>query len=316
MNNRYDVIIVGGGPAGMSAALYLCRANLKILLIEKEMLGGQMNDATHIGNYLGIDNCETGYNLAVQMQQHLINEADPALLDFYYGEVTDVNETADEVEVMLKSGLTFFCNYCLLTTGLKHRELGLSNEKELINQGYLSYCANCDAALFKDKEVVVAGGGESAAQYALLLSHLCTSVYVCDRADFKYMSAASHEKLINTPNIYLFSNHVVDVKQMKTDTDDERDQLCVYLDDGLFIMVNGIFVAIGLIPHNPQIIVNGTNTINNPSAYIYADPDGKVGGCERVFAAGDCVAERSYHQVVLAAAEGATAALSIIKKNA
>ena len=177
MDQLYDVVIIGGGPGGYTAALYCVRAGLRTLVLEKLSAGGQMATTAHVDNYPGFDEGIDGFALAERMQRGA--ERFGAVTE--YAEITSMDLTAQPKQIVTSAG-TFLGKAVMLATGASPRMLGLPNEDALRGRG-VSYCATCDGMFFRDKTVVVAGGGNSAAEDALTLSKVCKKVYLVHRRD-------------------------------------------------------------------------------------------------------------------------------------
>ena len=171
--NLKDLVIIGSGPAGLSAAIYAQRAMLDQIVIEKEMFsGGQIINTDRIDNYLGLYG-ENGYDLAVKFREH----ADALKVPFIEGKVEIIEDKGEYKEIHLEDGATVDAKAVIIATGAKHRLLNVKGEKEFTGAG-VSYCATCDGAFFKNKTVAVVGGGDVALEDALYLSNICEKVYL------------------------------------------------------------------------------------------------------------------------------------------
>ncbi|MEG0156047.1 MAG: thioredoxin-disulfide reductase [Anaerovoracaceae bacterium] len=291
----YDVIIVGGGPAGYTAALYCARGGLQTLILEKLSPGGQMATTENIDNYPGFDIGIDGLDLAEKMQ--IAAENAGAITEF--DEVTGV-ELEGEEKVIHGSLQEYRGKTVILATGAAPRRMGIPREEDLLNRG-VAYCATCDGRMYKDKVVAVIGGGNSAAADALILSKLCKKVYIIHRKD-KLKAAHSYlEPLKKAENIQLIFNGQVEalVGEEKL----EAIQVKVAGEEGQTqLACDGLFIAIGRVP-NTRLFAEGLNL--DPQGYVIADETTKT-NIPGVFAAGD-LRTKPLRQVVTAAADGATA---------
>lgn len=295
MNNQYDVIIVGGGPGGYSAALYCARAGLKTLVIEKLSPGGQMATTAQIDNYPGFDEGIDGFELAVKMQRGA--ERFGAVTEF--DEVTGL-DLKQHPKRVVTSGGEFEAKAVIIATGAKAKELGVPGEALLRGAG-VSYCATCDGMLFKGKTVAVAGGGNTAVADALTLSKLCEKVYLVHRRDRLRATRIYFEPLQKTKNIEFVWNAKIEgfINDGKFRGLKLTDVLTGKLND---LFCDGVFVAIG---HMPDTAIAAGQIDLDESGYIIADESTKT-NIPGVFAVGD-VRTKPLRQVVNAAADGATA---------
>ena len=292
----YDVIIIGGGPSGYSAALYATRAGLDTLVIEKFSAGGQMTETAQIDNYPGFDDGIDGFTLGFKMQ----NGAEKFGAKTVNAEVTDVNLKECPKIIKTDSG-EYFAKAVIISTGANHKHLGLQNEESLIGKG-LGYCATCDGMFFKAKTVAVIGGGNSAAADALYLSKICKKVYLIHRRDTLRATKIYNEPLFKTENIefkwnstaeeLLFENKITGIKINNKITGENEE-----------LSLDGVFISIGRKPVT-DIFKNQLDL--DDSGYIIADETTKT-NIPGVFAAGD-VRTKALRQVITAAADGAVAA--------
>ena len=295
MSHIYDMIILGGGPAGYTAALYAARAGLDTLVIERMSAGGQMALTDIIDNYPGFNEGIDGFTLGMKMQQG----AERFGAKTEYAEVLAV-DFSDIIKKIKTTGGVFLSKTVVIATGANPRELGLADEQGLIGRG-LHYCAHCDGRFYKDKTVMVVGGGNSVAADALYLSRIAKKVYLVHRRDTLRATKIYHEPLKNAENVeflwnstvlgFLVDSRIVGAKIKNKDTNSETEILC-----------DGIFVSIG---RRPATEFLGGSVELDQSGYIVADETTKtsIGG---VFAVGD---GRTKHlrQVVTAASDGAVA---------
>lgn len=296
MDNRYDVIVVGGGPGGCTAALYCVRAGLSTLMLEKLSAGGQMATTTEIDNYPGFDEGVDGFELGDRM----LRGAERFGTVTEYAEVTAMDLIACPKRVVTSSGV-FEADAVIIATGANPRELGLEGESSLRGRG-VSYCATCDGMFFRGKTVAVAGGGNTAVADALTLSKYCEKVYLVHRRDELRASAVYNEPLQRAGNIELVLNVFIDgIIHDKSVTGlslRRRDS-----GETFSIACDGVFVAIGRDPDTS--LVRDQLTLD-ASGYIVAGEDTRT-NVPGVFAVGD-VRTKPLRQVVTAAADGAVAA--------
>lgn len=295
MKNTYDVIVIGGGPGGYSAALYTARAGLKTLVIEKLSAGGQMAQTTQIDNYPGFDEGIDGFVLGDQMQRGAER----------FGAVTELAEVESvelygEIKTVHTSEGDFFAKTVIVATGADHRHLGVADEHELTGRG-VHYCASCDGMFYRGKTVVVVGGGNSAAADALTLSRVAEKVIIVHRRDTFRATKIYHDPLMKAENVEIHWNSTVDkllhdqrlngirIKNVKTGeiTDIECD---------------GVFISVGRSPNTA--LFNGQLDLDE-GGYIVADESTRT-NIPGVFAVGD-VRTKVMRQVVTAAADGAVA---------
>lgn len=291
----YDVLIIGGGPGGYTAALYAARSGLSTAVLEKLSAGGQMATTSQIDNYPGFPDGIDGFELGQQMEQ----QARKYGAETIYGEVTGVELRSDPKLVHSSEG-DFAGRTVVLATGAYPRELGLPGEQELRGRG-VAYCATCDGMMFRGKTVVVNGGGNTAVEDALYLSKLCAKVYLVHRRDQLRASAVYRKALDEQGVEILWNSRVVGLKKEtrltgveleNVKTGEKRDLVC-----------DGIFVAIGRVPDTG--LFTGQVELD-PSGYLVADETCRT-SVPGVFAVGDA-RTKAVRQVVTAAADGANAA--------
>ena len=296
----YDVVIVGGGPSGMSAAIYASRARLKTLLIEKAGCGGQIAITDHLENYPGFEEGINGFDLAMKMEK----QARTFGCEIAYGEVSFI-ETEDAIKkVILSDKKEYFTKTIIIASGANFKKLGFEGEQEFIGKG-VSYCDTCDGPFFRNKEIAVVGGGDSALQEALYLTKLATKVNLIHRRDQFRAAKILQEKVFAESKINIIFDSVVEkisgnlsVEQitLKNVKNNISSQLSV----------NGIFVFVGWLP-NTKFLSNTTIKLNE-AGYIITDDNMKT-SIEGIFACGD-VRQKILRQVVTAAGDGAIAAIS------
>ena len=293
----YDVIVVGSGPAGLTAALYCARAGFDVLVLEKYIPGGQMVTSNEIENYPGFPEAVDGFTLTMNMKK----QAERFGSKHAYGNVTALR-LDDGVKILeTEDGSVYRAKSVILAPGAAPRTLGLPNEDALRGRG-ISYCATCDGAFYKNKTVAVIGGGDTAAGDAVFLSAMCEKVYLIHRRD-RLRASKSYEKKLDKPNIEIIFDTV-------TEEISERDgRVCglrlrnVKTGEEREIEVNGVFVAVGNVPATD--FARGVIDLDE-SGYFTAGEDTKT-NVPGVFAAGDC-RKKTLRQIVTAAADGAAAA--------
>lgn len=294
-NKIYDTIIIGGGPAGYTAALYAVRAGLDTLVLEKFSAGGQMTQTQQIDNYPGYEEGIDGFTLGYKMQQSAERFGSKTIQT----EVLSADLKASPKKVTTDIG-DFFAKTIIIATGADHRHLGIEDEEKLIGKG-VAYCAACDGMLYRGKTVAVVGGGNSAAADALLLSKICEKVYVIHRRDTMRATKIYHEPLMKEKNIEFKWNSQVD----KLLYDEKIKGVVLKNKDGSTqeISLDGLFVSIG---RNPATELFRDQLELDSSGYIVADESTKT-NLPGVFAIGD-VRTKAVRQIVTAAADGAVAA--------
>lgn len=296
MEKIYDVIIIGGGPAGYTAALYAVRAGFDTLIMEKMSVGGQMATTGMIDNYPGFDEGIDGFTLGMKMQAG----AERFGAKTEYAEVTKTSFAGEIKRVETDSG-EFLSRTVIIATGANPRTLGIEGEDELIGNG-VHYCAHCDGRFYKDKTVIVVGGGNTAAADALYLARLAKKVYLVHRRDTLRATKIYHEPLMKTENVEFVWNSAVD----SFIVDEKLTGIKVKnLVDGEIrdIEADGLFVSIG---RKPATELFKDELELDEGGYIVADETTKT-NLSGVFVAGD-VRTKALRQVVTAVADGAVAA--------
>lgn len=299
MTESYDVIIIGSGPAGLSAAIYAQRARLKSVVIEKNYIsGGQVLNTYDVDNYPGLPNIG-GFDLSQKLRQH----AEGLGTEFKVDEVKSVELEGEHKKLITKKG-EYEAKTVIVATGARHRKLGIKGEEELAGMG-VSYCATCDGAFFKNKKAVVIGGGDVAVEDAIFLARMCEKVYLVHRREELRAAASLQEKLFSLSNVEVAWNHVpleiqgeekvekLLIKNVKTQVESTLE-------------VEGVFIAVGILP-NSELFVS--KLALDEQKYITAGED-CVTNVPGVFAAGD-VRTKMLRQIVTAAADGANAVTSV-----
>lgn len=292
----YDTIIIGGGPAGYTAALYAVRSGLTTLVLEKFSAGGQMTQTSVIDNYPGFHEGIDGFTLGYQMQLG----AERFGAETVQTEVLAVDLRATPKVITTDMG-DYYAKTVIIATGADHKHLGVEGETDLIGRG-VGYCAACDGMLYRGKTVAVVGGGNTAAADALFLSRVCAKVYLIHRRDALRASKIYHEPLENTGNIQILWNATVETLH--------RDQKLtgvtlrqVKTGETVELPLDGLFVSVGQAP-NTALFRDQLDL--DESGYIKSGENTET-SIPGVYAAGD-VRTKELRQVVTAAADGAVAA--------
>lgn len=300
MEKIYDVIIIGAGPAGMTSSIYASRANLDVLMVEKKYPGGQMLSTAEIENYTGYENI-TGPDLSEKMFEHSKKFG----TDFVFGEIKKV-KIENNIKILEISGKTYKAKSIIIATGTQARLLGIEGEKEFTSKG-VSYCAVCDGAFFKGKNVVVIGGGDSAIEESLYLVNLVNKVTVVHRRDELRAQKILQDRAFKKKNIeFCWDSIPVKINGEKKVTGIEVKN--VKTNEIKKIEAEGIFIYIGMIP---QTEVFKDLNILDEKGYVIAD-ENMLTSVEGVFVAGD-VRQKEIRQVVTATSDGAIAAQSAYK---
>jgi thioredoxin reductase (NADPH) len=297
-DTSYDVIIIGGGPAGLTAGLYTSRAKLRTLLVERMLMGGQVMTTTKVENYPGFPGGIDGPDLMVRFQEHCQEFG----LEVSYGEAENILDKG-EVKIVVVDGEELTTRSIIVTTGAEPRKLGIPGEQEFIGRG-VSYCATCDGAFFRDVPVAIAGGGDTAAEEALFLTRFASKVTLIHRRDKLRATPILQERLTANAKIEVLWNTEVDRVE-----GDNSGAKALELRDAVTgkkrsLPVEGLFVAIGVTPkaHFLAEILE-----LDPDGYILTDPECRT-SMPGVFAAGD-VRKKILKQIATAVGDGAVAAI-------
>lgn len=294
MEHIYDMIVIGGGPAGYTAAMYAARAGMDVLVLEKLSAGGQMALTAQIDNYPGFPEGIDGFELAERMQQ----QAERFGAKTELAEVQSVDLEADPKQLQTSEG-EFLARTVVIATGADPRKLGLPMEQELTGRG-VNYCAHCDGHFYRNKTVVVVGGGNSAVADALYLSRLCPKVILVHRRDSLRATKIYHQALLEAENVELVWNSTVSGLQYAEKltgvqiTDVQTGSVQE-------IPCDGLFVSIGRQPNTALF-----SQLAQENGYIVADESTKT-SLPGVYAVGD-VRTKELRQIVTAVSDGATAA--------
>ena len=299
MDKVHDLVIVGYGPAGLSAAIYAQRARLDAVVLEKEYIsGGQVVNTSEVDNYPGLPGM-SGYELGMKLRAH----ADALEARFEMAEVKDIIIEETQNIVRTDQG-DYTARAVIIATGARHRKLRVPGERELAGMG-VSYCATCDGAFFKGRTVAVIGGGDVAVGDALFLARGCEKVYVIHRRDELRAARSMQEKLLALSNVEIIWDTVVEeicgedqveaLRLKNQKTGDIRN-----------LPIDGVFVAVGMDPNTDMV---PASVDRDEKGYLVAD-ENCVTNVKGIFAAGD-VRTKTLRQIVTAAADGANAVESV-----
>lgn len=294
----YDIIVVGAGPAGLTAALYARRAEKSVLILEKGAFGGQITFSPKVENYPAFESV-SGTELADKMVEQVLAQG----ADVEVETVTGITDNGDTKTVFTEEGGEYQCKAVIIACGAKHRHLGVPNEEKFIGDG-ISFCAVCDGAFYKNKTVALVGGGNSALQEAILLSESCKKVYVLQNLDFLTGEKRLQDILSKRGNVEIITGTVV---SEILDGDVFSGAVIEKVADGSkeTLLLDGMFVAIGLVPENTAF-ENVVALDERGYADVDEDCTAKTAG---VFVAGDC-RRKAVRQVTTATGDGATAAIA------
>jgi thioredoxin reductase (NADPH) len=296
---KVQLLIIGSGPAGYTAAIYAARANLKPMLYQGIQPGGQLTITTEVENYPGFPEGVQGPELMI----HFEKQAARMGADLRYGLATKVDLSSQPYKVWIDEEKIIEANAIIVATGASAKWLGIESEQRLNGHG-VSACAVCDGFFFRGKEVAIVGAGDTAAEEALYLSKLCTTVHMLVRKDEMRASKIMQDRVINTPNIKIYWNSetdeiigdkTVDAVRIRNNKTGEKTE----------VAVKGFFVAIG---HQPNSDIFKGMLDMDDAGYIKTIPGTAKTNIEGVFAAGD-VQDKIYRQAVTAAGSGCMAAL-------
>lgn len=288
----YDSIIIGAGPAGMTAAIYLARANKKVLIIEKETIGGQISSSPLVENYPGYEGI-SGSVLA----NNMYNQVDKLGVDIELDEVTDI--IPGELHTVKTLDNEFKTRTVIIATGVKYRLLGLENEIKLIGNG-IHFCVSCDGAFYKGKHVAVVGGGNTGIINAIALADMCEKVYLIQDKDKLTGEKILQDKLKQKVNVEVITNSVVS----KIIGDDKLEKIIIK--NGKKeneIVVDGMFISIGLMPQSD--FLKGIIDLDKFNYAVSFDTKTKING---IFVAGD-IRTKPFRQITTAVNDGTTSAL-------
>lgn len=296
MNNKYDVVIIGCGPAGLTSAIYCLRANKKVLILEKESIGGQMSMSPLIENYPGYQNI-SGSELANNMYEQAVSLG----ADIEIEEVKEIK--INDKKIVVTDSNEYVAKVIIIASGSKYRLLGLPNEEELIGKG-IHFCTSCDGAFYKDKVVAVIGGGNSALINALALSDLCKKVYLIQKLDYLTAEEILIDRINQKENVKIITG--VNVKEVVGEN--ELEKIVIEKDNELKdIVIDGMFISIGLIPETDFV-----KDIVKLNKYGYIISNDSLTDIPGVFVAGDC-RDKLVKQITVAVSDGTCAAINAIE---
>ena len=291
----YDIIIIGGGPAGLTAGIYGVRANKKVLVIESTACGGQIINTSHIDNYPVAPHI-TG----IEFGQTLEKQARDLGVEIEFDTVTSISKDSDGFTVVAEDD-SYSGKSVIIATGTQPRKLGLTNEDDFVGRG-ISYCATCDGKFYEHKTVAVNGGGNSALHEALYLSNIASMVYLIHRRDEFRGSDSLVDKVKSKDNIELVLNSTI------VELLGDGKLQSIKLDNGRTIEIDGLFVSIGRMPNTATLY---TGLALADGDYVSASDDCKT-NIDGLFVAGD-VRAKEIRQLVTATADGAIAATMAIQ---
>ena len=296
----YDIIIIGAGPAGMTAAIYACQARKKVLLLEKEAFGGQILKADKVKNYPGYEEI-SGFDYSNKLYSQ-VKKLNP---DIKFEEVLQIKNNIKDKEVITLKG-NYISKSIIIATGAESRKLGINNEDRLLGKG-ISYCATCDGMFFKDKIVAITGGGNNAIDEAIYLSNIVEKLYVIYRRKEFRIEATNLNELKEKDNVeFIMDSNIIDIKGKEklesitilNNTSKEEKNL----------VIDSLFIAIGHIPVSS--ICNNLIDLDE-KGYIISDETCKT-NIEGIFVAGD-IRIKDIRQLTTACSDGTIAALQACK---
>lgn len=298
MEKTFELIIIGSGPAGLSAAVYAQRARLDTLVIEKEMMsGGQVLTTYEVDNYPGLPGI-SGFDLGMKLREH----AEKLGTVFAVDKVLRIEGEGTDKIVVCEEG-SYRTKTVLIATGAVHRKLGVPGEEELTGMG-VSYCATCDGAFFRNKVTAVVGGGDVALEDAIFLSRMCRKVYLIHRRDELRGAKSLQEAVFRQENIEILWD--TQVAEIEGESQVERLKLKNKRSgEERGLEVQGVFIAVGIAPNSEAF----QGLVDMKQGYIVAGEDG-VTSAAGIFAAGD-VRVKQLRQIITAAADGANAVGSV-----
>ncbi len=302
MNNTYDVIIIGSGPAGMSAAIYASRGNLKTLIIEKDTPGGQMVKTEKITNYPGYKEID-GATLAYNMYEQVLSLNIP----YAYEDVIDIKKENDKFLVITNSN-EYISKNIIIATGTLYNSLGVRNEKKYLGKG-ISYCAVCDGKLFTNKDILVIGGGDSALKESIYLSTFAKKIYLIHRRNEFRGALNLQENVKANPKIEIFTPYVLNTINGNEKIDNVEIKN-VLTNETKILNVSGIFPFIG---SSPSTYFLKNLNLEYLNGYIKVDDNFKT-NIKNVYAVGDVI-NSNLRQIVTACSSGAIAAQDIANNN-
>ncbi|GGE36550.1 thioredoxin reductase [Pullulanibacillus camelliae] len=292
----YDVIIAGAGPAGMTAAVYASRANLDTLMIERGIPGGQMANTEEVENYPGFESI-----LGPDLSNKMFDHAKKFGAEYAYGDITEIRD-GEELKTVVAGNKEYKARAVIVTTGAEYKKLGVPGEDELGGRG-VSYCAVCDGAFFKEKELVVVGGGDSAVEEGVYLTRFASKVTIVHRRDKLRAQKILQDRAFNNEKVDFIWNHTV--KEIHEKDGKVGKVTLVNTQDGSEqeFKADGVFIYIGLLPLNNAVKHLG---ITNEEGYIKTNENMET-AIPGIFAAGD-IRDKELRQIATATGDGAIAA--------
>lgn len=291
----YDTIIIGAGPSGLTAAIYLKRAGKNVLILEKETIGGQIQSSPLVENYPGYKEI-SGSELSLNMYDQVTSLG----VDIELEEVKEIKK-GDIIQVITDEN-TYKAKTLIIATGSKHRLLKLDNEENLIGKG-IHFCVSCDGPFYKDKEVAVVGGGNSALINALALSDICKKVYIIQNLNFLTGEDALKQKVKEKDNIEVLLQTVIS----KIEGKDHLDKISITTkDETKDLTIDGMFISIGLSPQN-----NFLKDIIPLDEKGYIKSEDTTTDTPNIFASGDCRSKK-VRQLTTATSDGTLSAIEVI----
>ncbi len=292
----YDSIIIGCGPSGMTAAIYLARANKKVLILEKETIGGQMSSSPLIENYPGYESISGS-----ELSNNMFNQMMDLGVQMELEEVTKIVD--GKVKKVVTTDNTYETKTIIIASGAKHRMLGLENEENLVGKG-IHFCVSCDGAFYKEKTVAVIGGGNSAIINAITLAEICKKVYVIQNLDDLTCEEVLSRKIRNKDNVEIFCsssvNNIIGDNELESITIKTKDKLKK-------IKIDGMFLSIGFLPQSEIF-----KELIDIDKYNYIDSQNCLTNKKGIYVGGD-VRVKSFRQITTAVSDGAVCANEVIK---
>lgn len=298
MTLNFDVIVIGSGAAGITSAIYLKRANINVMMLDGNAPGGQINRVPTIENYPGFSNI-AGSDLAYNMFMQTQNLGIP----YKYGNVIDIKDEKD-YKIVKTDTEEYTCKSVIIATGRKPKELGLEDEKKLVGRG-ISWCAICDGSLFKDKDVLVVGGGNTALDESLYLSSIAKSVTIVHRSGQFRGEKIMQERVLNNPKIKVLFNSAVTKLNVENNMLESVQVMNKEDNTESTIKVAGMFIFIGF---EPSVTFADNLNLITDNGYIVVDENMRT-NIKGIYACGDVI-KKNLYQITTAVSEGSIAAMS------
>ncbi|MGL5591400.1 MAG: thioredoxin-disulfide reductase [Mycoplasmoidaceae bacterium] len=303
MQNKkiYDCLIIGAGPAGLTAAIYAQRAGLNCLIIEKDTPGGKMSKTAIIENYPGFKSIK-GFEISLNM----LNQAKEAGVTYFYGDVTNISKNNNIFELKILNEESVFGKTVIIATGMKERKVDVPGEEKFYGNG-VSYCAICDGVLYRGKEVVVVGGGNSAFEESIYLSELASKVYLIHRTDKFRAEQKIVDKVKSIPKIELITNTILKSINGEKQVTGVTTHNVINKNDR-DIKIDGVFIFIG---YNPETAFIDEKIVDIKENFIVTNEDMET-KTPGLFSIGD-VNKKKFRQISTAVSDGTIAALNVKK---